>query len=98
MPESVGSWDVKPVTVRVKVNPDVLRWAVDRTGMPLHELIQRAGFHRLEEWMEGTQCPTLKQARALADLACIPFGYLLLDAPTDDQPPLPDFRSVGAKG
>lgn len=82
------------VSVRVPVKQPVLEWAVERTRVPLVELQQKNDFRSLQSWIDGESCPTLRQAKALANMAGIPFGYLLLDEPVNDQPELPDFRTV----
>lgn len=85
------------MTVRVDIAEPTLRWALQRTGSTVEELAQRSDFRLVRQWLEGKVSPTLHQAEHLASLACIPFGYLLLDGPTDDQPNLPDFRTVDSK-
>ncbi|OFT81263.1 ImmA/IrrE family metallo-endopeptidase [Corynebacterium sp. HMSC29G08] len=85
------------MTVRVDIAASTLRWAIQRTGVTVEELAQKSDFRLVRQWLEGEVSPTLRQAQHLASLACIPFGYLLLDDPTDDQPDFPDFRTVDSK-
>ncbi|OHO27213.1 hypothetical protein HMPREF2656_03990 [Corynebacterium sp. HMSC034B08] len=85
------------MTVRVDIAASTLRWALQRTGVTVEELAQKSDFRLVRQWLEGEVSPTLRQAQHLASLACIPFGYLLLDDPTDDQPDFPDFRTVDSK-
>ncbi|WP_256020505.1 ImmA/IrrE family metallo-endopeptidase [Corynebacterium sp. CCUG 51687] len=85
------------MAVRVDIAEPTLRWALQRTGSTVEELAQRSDFRLVRQWLEGKVSPTLRQAEHLASLACIPFGYLLLDGPTDDQPDFPDFRTVDSK-
>lgn len=86
------------MSVHVSITPGVLRWAVQRTGLSLDELTQRTNLHGLPAWLEGEKKPTLRQAEALASAARIPFGYLLLDEPTEDEVSVPDFRTVSSRG
>lgn len=69
--------------VRVNIQPHMLAWALDSTGLPEAELEKR--FPKLPKWRSGESRPTLPQARELAKLARIPFGRLLLDEPTGER-------------
>lgn len=81
--------------VRVNIQPHMLVWALDCTGLPEAELEKR--FPKLPQWRSGESRPTLKQARELAKLARIPFGRLLLDEPSGERVGVTDFRTVGNK-
>lgn len=78
--------------VRVHINPLVLSWALDRTGLDDEALLRR--FLQLEKWQSGELQPTLKQAKELAQAAHIPFGRLLLDKPSGEDAGVADFRTV----
>ncbi|MCT1369550.1 hypothetical protein M3701_05080 [Corynebacterium mucifaciens] len=69
--------------VRVNIQPHMLAWALDSTGLPEAELEKR--FPKLPQWRSGENRPTLPQARELAKLARIPLGRLLLDEPTGER-------------
>ncbi|WP_070818696.1 ImmA/IrrE family metallo-endopeptidase [Corynebacterium sp. HMSC036D02] len=84
------------MTVRVPMSPPVLEWAVERTQLPINELEKRSDFHSLRSWLVGESAPTFRQAKKLAKLAGIPFGYLLLEEPLKRAPHLPDFRTPGS--
>lgn len=81
------------MTLHVSINPRVLRWAVERTGLGVEELSQQPCLADLASWVSGDSEPTLNEAEALAKAARIPFGYLLLDEPTEQAIDLPDFRA-----
>lgn len=80
-------------TVRVTLQPHMLSWALDSSGLPEAELLKR--FPKLPQWRSGESRPTLNQARELAKLARIPFGRLLLDEPSGERTGVTDFRTVG---
>jgi Zn-dependent peptidase ImmA (M78 family) len=46
-------------------------------------------------WVTGERKPTFRQARRIAEITHIPFGYLYLPAPPDEPLPIADFRTVG---
>lgn len=79
-------------TVRVTIEPAVLDWAIERTGLSLDDLVK--DFPRIREWVENTSQPTLNQAQDLAKKAKIPFGRLLLQTPSEPRISVPDFRTV----
>ncbi|MDE0125311.1 MAG: ImmA/IrrE family metallo-endopeptidase [Bryobacterales bacterium] len=81
--------------IRVPLNPDVLRWACDRSGIA-HEKLT-AKFGRLPEWEAGSTQPTLKQVEAFARAVHVPVGYLFLTKPPVEAVPIPDFRTFAAQ-
>lgn len=81
------------MTLHVSINPRVLRWAVERTELTVKDLSQKPCLADLASWVSGDSQPTLIEAEALAKATRIPFGYLLLDEPTEHAIGLPDFRA-----
>src|SRR5258708_32789865 len=78
--------------LRVEVRGELLRWARDRAGLAVGDLIQR--FPKIEQWESGAAKPTLKQLQDFAAATRVPFGYLFLPAPPNEPPPIPDFRTM----
>ncbi|GIW53032.1 MAG: DNA-binding protein [Gemmatimonadales bacterium] len=76
---------------RVEVNPQLLRWAVERSGRAA--AVERK-FPKLSQWLQGTSTPTLRQLEAFARATATPFGYLFLEEPPDEPLPIPHFRTV----
>ena len=76
---------------RVPVNPKILRWAYERSGIPYEELVAR-NFKKLPEWESGEAQPTLRQAEAFARKVHVPFGYLFFSEPPEEELPIRDFR------
>ncbi len=77
---------------RVTVSPDVLRWARERAGLPIEDLIGR--FPKLAAWERGELSPTFSQLEAFAKATHVPFGFLFLPEPPDLPMPIPDFRTL----
>ena len=75
----------------VVVKPELLRWAIDRSGLSTDELL--AKFPKLEEWKTGDRMPTFRQLEQFARTTMTPFGALFLDAPPKEELPVPDFRT-----
>jgi Zn-dependent peptidase ImmA (M78 family) len=72
----------------VDIKPELLRWAVDRSGLRLEDYRES-----IKEWLNGARRPTYNQLEAFARQAMVPFGYLFLEHPPDEQLPIPDYRT-----
>ncbi len=77
---------------RVSINPELLHWARERSGISQENLA--AKFKRLPEWESGKTRPTLKQVEAFARAVHVPVGYLFLREPPDERLPIADFRTA----
>ena len=64
---------------RVPVNPDLLRWARERSGLARDDLATK--FRKLSEWEDGETRPALKQVEAFARAVHVPVGYLSSRSP-----------------
>lgn len=80
------------------INPRMLRWAVDRAGMRPEDLAgpMKKDVEVVTEWMRdgGEALPTFRQAQDIASRVHVPFGYLFIDEPPNDDLPIPDFRRL----
>lgn len=77
-------------TLRVSVNPEVLQWAIDRSGKDYATVANR--FSKLNDWLTGVIDPTLKQLEDFAHYTYTPVGHLFLESPPVEKLSLPDFR------
>lgn len=77
---------------RVEVRPELLRWAIARSGKTPDDYAAR--FPHLSAWMRGEVAPTLKQLEAFASATYAPIGFLLLPVPPKESVPIPDFRTI----
>ncbi|MDO4243588.1 MAG: ImmA/IrrE family metallo-endopeptidase [Actinomyces sp.] len=80
----------------VDVQPDLLLWAVRRARWDEETVRRRAP--KLNEWIEGTSCPTLKQLEQFAAATHTPFGMLFLPEPPVEDIPIPDMRTIRDAG
>ena len=78
--------------VRVKVEPALLSWAVERSGRSVDDLRRR--FPKFDDWEQGEALPTLKQLEAFAKVTYTPIGYLFLHKPPVEELPINDFRTM----
>ena len=79
------------------VTGEVIRWARERTGMSHAKLAEKlppgVTVEKLRAWEGDIDAPTFAQAKKLAQVLNIPFGYLFLSSPPDEKLPLPDLRA-----
>ena len=80
---------------RVPLNPELLRWARERSGIAQEDLA--AKFKKLPEWEDGKTQPTLRQVEAFARTVHVPVGYLFLTEPPEEAVPIPDFRTFAGQ-
>ncbi|MDB6012320.1 MAG: hypothetical protein JWL65_4570 [Gammaproteobacteria bacterium] len=80
---------------RVKVKPELLRWARERAHLSTDAL--EGKFPKLNQWESGEVYPTLKQLEAYAKATHAPIGYLFLNDPPVEPLPIPDFRTIGGQ-
>lgn len=77
---------------RVTINKDLIRWAVERSGLDETALVER--FPKLPQWESGELLPTFKQLEDFAKATLTPFGAFFLPAPPRERLPVPDFRTM----
>ncbi len=85
--------DTVQIMTTVAVNPKLIRWAVDRSGLPVDELTEK--FPKLQQWQKGEKQPTLKQLEKFARRTFTPLGYLFLSSPPEEKLTILDCRTVG---
>lgn len=82
-------------TAEARVEPRMLRWARETSGMDVVEAASRAKVkpERLTEWESGESNPSIAQLRTLGAVYHRPLAAFLLPSPPEE-PPLPaDLRS-----
>jgi Zn-dependent peptidase ImmA (M78 family)/transcriptional regulator with XRE-family HTH domain len=84
------------VPERVDVNPELLAWARQRSGLPAQDLAAR--FPMLAAWELGERQPTFRQLESYAQATHTPIGFLFLPQPPQERVPIPDFRTIGDTG
>lgn len=77
--------------MHVQVAPEILRWAVERSGKEPETLERR--FPKLNDWLDQEAAPTFKQLENFAAATYTPFGYFFLKEPPPELLPIPDFRT-----
>ncbi|MEZ4651847.1 MAG: helix-turn-helix transcriptional regulator [Candidatus Eisenbacteria bacterium] len=73
---------------RVQIEPQLLRWASERSQIDAIELNLR--FPQLRAWESGERQPTFKQLEAFAKTTHTPLGFLFLPEPPVESLPIKD--------
>ena len=78
------------------ITPDLLTWAIERSGMDRSELTRTIHVQRnvLESWEKGLAFPPFNKAREMAQVLRVAFGYFFLPERPKDEVPLPDLRRL----
>jgi Zn-dependent peptidase ImmA (M78 family) len=82
-----------PQTLNIK--PDLINWAISRAGYEHGEFF--AKFPRAQSWLQEEKQPTLPQLRDFAKKTHVPFGYLFLQEPPEEELPIPFFRTASGE-
>ncbi len=83
------------MSTTVKVNNEMLTWAIARAGFDLPTFTGK--FPKIQNWLDGNKQPTVKQLEDFSKKVHLPFGYLFLPEPPVEKLPIPFFRSSGNK-
>lgn len=81
------------------ITPNVLKWARESARMTEETAAAKVSVtvDKLEEWENGTNQPTIRQAQTLAKAYKRPFALFFLPEVPRDFQPLQDFRKSGSK-
>ena len=75
---------------RVNIQPDILRWAIQRAGVSEEKAIE--AFPLLDSWLPQKKQPTLNQLKRFAVKFYVPLVYLFMDNRPEEVIPFPMFR------
>jgi Zn-dependent peptidase ImmA (M78 family) len=80
----------------ININGNMISWAINRAGFDMQEFIAKhAG---VQDWIDGTKKPTVKQLETFSKRVYLPFGYLFLPEPPQEKLPIPFFRTLNGHG
>ena len=81
------------------ITPKLISWARNRAHVSIDDLAKKlkVSSAKIQEWEQGDSRPTLNQAEKIANNLHIPFGYLFLKNPPEEELTIPDLRT-GSKG
>lgn len=76
----------------------MLQWARKYAGLTADDVARSVSVStdRYLAWERGDAHPTFRQARMLANVLRVPFGYLFLESPPEMDVQIPDLRTIGS--
>ncbi|RLD54328.1 MAG: hypothetical protein DRI97_11720 [Bacteroidetes bacterium] len=80
---------------RINIDANMLIWAITRAGHDISDFT--IANPRIQNWLDGTKQPTVKQLEDFSKKVYLPFGFLLLPEPPTEELPIPYFRSQGTE-
>ena len=79
----------------ININPNILTWAISRAGHDLKGFLLK--YPAVQKWLKLEKKPTVRQLEDFAKRVHIPFGYLFLQEPLEENIPFPFFRTGSKK-
>jgi Zn-dependent peptidase ImmA (M78 family) len=79
------------MNIGIEPNYKIVDWAITRVGYQLEEFM--AKFPKNMAWLTGDKLPTQKQLEEFSNKVHLPFGYLFLDQPPQEDLAFPFFRT-----
>ena len=76
----------------IPITPELLRWARERAGFSLQELIPE--FRGIATWESGAAFPTYPQLERLSEKFKVPIAVFFFPEPPDEPPIRQSFRNV----
>lgn len=76
---------------RINIDANMLTWAITRAGHDISDFT--TANPRIQNWIDGTKLPTVKQLEDFSKKVYLPFGFLFLPEPPTEELPIPYFRS-----
>ncbi|PKL13629.1 MAG: hypothetical protein CVV52_05150 [Spirochaetae bacterium HGW-Spirochaetae-8] len=82
------------------IQPNILKWARGRLSYTESFVATKFKMDVVEykKWETGISRPSFSQAKKLADLFYVPFGYLYLQNPPERFDRIPDLRTMASRG
>ncbi len=81
------------MSTRVKISPETLLWAAERSGLNIDSLNDI--YPKAIDWIREESEPTVKQLESFAKKIHVPFGFLFLKKPPKEKLPITFYRSNG---
>lgn len=73
------------------INGNILEWAIIRAGNKPEEFF--ISNPKVRDWITGKNYPTIKQLEKFTRKVHVPFGYMFLKEPPNEDIPIPFFRT-----
>ena len=81
---------------RIDIRPEMIAWAIRRAGYDV--AVYLSEHPDVDAWYRQEKQPTAKQLEDFAKRIHIPYGYLFLNEPSQEEVPIPMFRGSAGDG
>jgi len=90
---------VRGKSLKIEVQPDVLKWAIKNSGLPENQIANKikVNINTLNDWLSGTKKPTLRQLESLSQILKRPLAAFFLSKPPEEKPLPRDYRMIPDK-
>ncbi|MBU1205145.1 MAG: ImmA/IrrE family metallo-endopeptidase [Nanoarchaeota archaeon] len=90
---------VRGKSLKIQVQPDVLKWAIKNSGLPENQIANKikVNIDTLNDWLSGTKKPTLRQLESLSQILKRPLAAFFLSKPPEEKPLPRDYRMIPDK-
>lgn len=75
---------------RIDIKPEMIAWAIQRAGYDVAVYLRQ--HPEVDGWYRLEKKPTERQLEGFAKKVHIPYGYLFLNEPSNEEVPIPMFR------
>jgi len=79
------------MATRIDIKKNIIEWAIARAGFEIQEYLMKNPL--VQAWLDNSKKPTIKQLEKFSTNVHVPFGYLFLDEPPQEQLRFPFFRT-----
>jgi len=79
------------MATRIDINRNIIEWAITRAGYEIHEYLMSNPI--VKEWLDNSKKPTVKQLENFSKNVHVPFGYMFLNEPPQEELKIPFFRT-----
>ena len=82
-------------SLRVPIKKEIWLWAIEESQQNKEDILKR--FPRINKWISGKENPTFKQLEKISNFLRIPFGYMFLENPPEENIMAAEFRTINNK-
>lgn len=79
------------MSIEVEIKKNIIEWAISRAGYEIHEYLVKNPL--VNDWLNESKKPTVKQLEKFSNNVNVPFGYMFLDSPPEEELEFPFFRT-----
>ncbi len=83
------------MATRLDIKKNIIEWAIARAGYEMQDYLMNNPM--VKEWLDNSKKPTIKQLEKFSNNVHVPFGYMFLEEPPQEELKFPFFRTQKGK-